>query len=88
MIAGNWKSNKTYSEALDFVKNTINPLKFNPNNVGTPPLTQTSSSLPSPSTSQASSPSTPETHFTTALPLRTARTTATAPTLARSVPST
>jgi triosephosphate isomerase len=24
MIAGNWKSNKTYSEALDFVKNTIN----------------------------------------------------------------
>lgn len=39
LIAGNWKSNKTYSEALDFVKNTINNIKFNPNNVGTYPLT-------------------------------------------------
>ena len=35
MIAGNWKSNKTQAEALDFVKNTINTLKYNPDNVGT-----------------------------------------------------
>lgn len=34
MIAGNWKSNKTQSEAIDFVKNTINTLKYNPDNVG------------------------------------------------------
>jgi triosephosphate isomerase len=34
MIAGNWKSNKTQSEAIDFVKNTINNLKYNADNVG------------------------------------------------------
>lgn len=34
MIAGNWKSNKTQQEAVDFVKNTIHGLKYNPNNVG------------------------------------------------------
>ncbi len=34
MIAGNWKSNFTSSQAVDFVKNTIHNLKFNPNNVG------------------------------------------------------
>lgn len=47
MIAGNWKSNKTYSEALDFVKNTINNLKYNPNNVGTYSIIKMLSSLPS-----------------------------------------
>ena len=35
MIAGNWKSNKTQSEAIDFVNNTINKLSYNHNNVGT-----------------------------------------------------
>lgn len=35
IIAGNWKSNMTQSTAIDFVKNTINTLKYNPDNVGT-----------------------------------------------------
>jgi triosephosphate isomerase len=43
MIAGNWKSNKTQGEAVDFVKNTINTLKYNPDNVGIPSFIQTSS---------------------------------------------
>lgn len=34
MIAGNWKSNKSLNEAVDFVKTTINTLKYNPDNVG------------------------------------------------------
>jgi len=33
MIAGNWKSNFTLNEAQSFVKNTINTLSYNPNNV-------------------------------------------------------
>jgi hypothetical protein len=37
MIAGNWKCNKTQAEAVEFVKNTINTLKYNPDNVGTLP---------------------------------------------------
>lgn len=53
MIAGNWKSNKTYSEALDFVKKTINNIKFNPDNVGISHLTKMSSFLLSLCTSLA-----------------------------------
>jgi len=34
MIAGNWKSNFTLAEATNFVKNTINTLKFEKTNVG------------------------------------------------------
>ena len=30
MIAGNWKSNFTHNEAVNFVKNTVNQIKFNP----------------------------------------------------------
>lgn len=33
MIAGNWKSNFTLAEATAFINSTINPLKYNPNNV-------------------------------------------------------
>lgn len=71
MIAGNWKSNKTYSEALDFVKNTINNLKFNTNNVGTHHAIQMLSSPPSHSTLPAFSHSIPETNFHTELQLKT-----------------
>ena len=39
MIAGNWKSNFTSNQATEFVQNTIQPMKFNPANVGTPPDT-------------------------------------------------
>ena len=49
MIAGNWKSNLTSKEALEFVSKTILPLQFNPANVGTSLPTQTSSSPPLPS---------------------------------------
>ena len=34
MIAGNWKSNFTQNEAVNFVKNTVQNIKFNSNNVG------------------------------------------------------
>jgi triosephosphate isomerase len=34
LIAGNWKSNKTHSEALQFVKEVIHGLKYDHNNVG------------------------------------------------------
>lgn len=51
MIAGNWKSNFTASEAVNFVRNTIQNIKFNPNNVGKPYPNQMSSSPPSSSTS-------------------------------------
>jgi triosephosphate isomerase len=34
MIAGNWKSNFTLAEASNFVKNTINTLKYDHANVG------------------------------------------------------
>jgi hypothetical protein len=59
MIAGNWKSNFTASEAVNFVRNTIQNIKFNPNNVGTPIQIQMSSSHLSPYTSHLYSPSIP-----------------------------
>jgi len=34
MIAGNWKSNFTQTEALKFVSNVINNIKYDPNQVG------------------------------------------------------
>ena len=34
MIAGNWKSNFTHKDALNFVNSTIHSLKYNHNNVG------------------------------------------------------
>lgn len=88
MIAGNWKSNFTAHEAVNFVKNTVQNIKFNPNNVGTNPLTQMSSSLQSPSTSPPSSPSTPTTSLNTESQPRIAPTTDWAPTLEKLVPNT
>ena len=35
MIAGNWKSNFTHNEAVNFAKNTLNNIQFNSDNVGT-----------------------------------------------------
>ena len=87
MIAGNWKSNKTYSEALDFVKNTINNIQFNPNNVGNLPYIQMSSSLLSLSIFQAFLHSILATNYTTESQLRTVPTTAMVHTLAKSVPN-
>ena len=34
-IGGNWKSNNTLNDSVNIVKNTINPLKYNPDKVGT-----------------------------------------------------
>ena len=87
MIAGNWKSNFTHAEALNFVNNTINNIQFNPNNVGNPSPTQTSSSPPSSSTSPPSSPSTTTNSSSTRSPPRTAPTTIWEPTPDRSAPN-
>jgi len=87
MIAGNWKSNKTYSEALDFVKNTINNIQFNPNNVGTPTYIQMSLSPLSLFISQAFSHSILETNSTTGSQLRTVPTTAMVHIQGKSVPN-
>ena len=34
MIAGNWKSNFTQQQALAFVRDTVQPLTYNAQNVG------------------------------------------------------
>jgi len=87
MIAGNWKSNKTQSEAIDFVKNTINTLKYNPDNVGKNIYTQMSSSRPSLFTSLRSLPLIPAINYLTEWRLKMLLTTVMVHTPDRSVPS-
>ena len=48
MIAGNWKSNFTQTEALKFVSNVINNIKYDPNQVGIFASIQMLSLLPFP----------------------------------------
>jgi triosephosphate isomerase len=63
LIAGNWKSNFTLADATNFVKNTINTLKYDHNNVGNSSIIQMLSSLQSISTSQLFLPSIQATIF-------------------------
>lgn len=88
MIAGNWKSNFTATEATNFVKNTIQNIKFNPNNVGMLAYIQMSSSLQCSSTSLPFSPSTPPNSSITESPHKTAPTTAWEPLPEKSAPNT
>ena len=88
MIAGNWKSNFTANQATEFVQKTIQPLKFNPDNVGTLPFTQMSSFRPCSCTFRRSWPWTPTNKPSTKWQPKTAPTTALGHTPAKSVPNT
>ena len=70
MIAGNWKSNFTHNEALKFVSNTVNNIKYDPDQVGTTSSIKMSSLLPFPSIFLKYSTSMPTSSIDTLLLLR------------------